>query len=172
MDEPIFSGSAEIQKNDLKEAAKRTLFGNLSGMFLKLFLAFMLLCAFLSLLIIAAEPKKTGTYGGLLIMSAGYTLIYFLFFHIMENMKIKAPINQNIHAEIFLYEDRLSYSTEYVSLNAKYSDVSRLHCGKYSIVIEFKGADYIIVPIRCFGRSGHQAAKAFLQKKIKEASAG
>ena len=67
-----------------------------------------------------------------------------------------------------LYEDSLEYSTEYVALSAKYSDVKKLHMGKYSMVLELNGADSIMIPLRCFGWNNYKAACEFLRKKLHE----
>ena len=50
MREPVFSGSSEISKNDLKECAVLTALGNVTGTIIKLVTGFMLALAVLFLI--------------------------------------------------------------------------------------------------------------------------
>ena len=143
MSEPVFSGSSEISKNDLKECAVLTAFGNVTGTIIKLVTGFMLA----------------------LLIPVVFTAV---FKHKIISGKVNAPINQNVHAQVRLYEDSLEYSTEYVALSAKYSDVKKLHMGKYSMVLELNGADSIMIPLRCFGWNNYKAACEFLRQKLRE----
>ena len=150
MSEPVFRGSSEISKNDLKECAVLTAFGNVTGTIIKLVTGFMLALAVLFLIAFMLPNVSREN-------SAAYL-----------SGKVNAPINQNVHAQVRLYEDSLEYSTEYVALSAKYSDVKKLHMGKYSMVLELNGADSIMIPLRCFGWNNYKAACEFLRKKLRE----
>lgn len=173
MDEPIFSGSSEITRNELKEAAEMAIFGNITGTIIKVTTGVMIALAVLFLLIPMLPSSEISPATAF--ANAASMLVIPVFTAVFKgraiNGRVNAPINQNIHAEVRLYENSLSYSTEYVTLSAGYSDVKKLHIGKCSAVLEFDGADSITIPFRCFGWNNYQSACEFLRKKINEQGA-
>lgn len=171
MSEPVFSGSSEISKNDLKECAVLTAFGNVTGTIIKLVTGFMLALAVLFLIAFMLpniSRENSAAYLRIAVMCLIPVVFTAVFKHKIVSGKVNAPINQNVHALVRLYEDSLEYSTEYVALSAKYSDVKKLHMGKYSMVLELNGADSIMIPLRCFGWNNYKAACDFLRKKLRE----
>lgn len=171
MSEPVFSGSSEISKNDLKECAVLTAFGNVTGTIIKLVTGFMLALAVLFLIAFMLpniSRENSAAYLRIAVMCLIPVVFTAVFKHKIISGKVNAPINQNVHAQVRLYEDSLEYSTEYVALSAKYSDVKKLHMGKHSMVLELNGADSIMIPLRCFGWNNHKAACEFLRKKLRE----
>lgn len=115
MSEPVFSGSSEISKNDLKECAVLTAFGNVTGTIIKLVTGFMLALAALFLIAFMlpnVSRENSAAYLRIAVMCLIPVVFTAVFKHKIISGKVNAPINQNVHAQVRLYEDSLEYSTE------------------------------------------------------------
>ena len=110
MSEPVFSGSSEISKNDLKECAVLTAFGNVTGTIIKLVTGFMLALAVLFLIAFMlpnVSRENSAAYMRIAVMCLIPVVFTAVFKHKIISGKVNAPINQNVHAQVRLYEDTL-----------------------------------------------------------------
>lgn len=80
--------------------------------------------------------------------------------------RVISPINRNRNAHIELYDDRIVYKDEFVSLRAEYSDVKAAWISRNSFIIAFRGADYIIVPRRAFGIEKFKETEALIRSRL------
>lgn len=168
-DNVLFNAAARLEKQDFIEAEKLV---KVQPVFIRLLRIIAVIMGAIGVLYLLMMPLMSQASSAkmavvLIVLSAAELLITAPSKR-LGKLRANAPMNQNRNANIKLLTDRIIYCDEFVRLAAHYSDVMQVIKGRTVFVITFDGADYIIVPIRAFGRENCKSAESFLRETLQD----